>query len=184
MEQALERLIRRARQGDQEAFALLVGQYKDKVFRYAYGMLSDRMEAEDVAQEAFLKAYTSLAKLQQVYAFSSWLTQIASRLCYDRLQKRKREQPTDDDRLERIGGSEKGDPDLYLDIRQAMRALSPQHREAILLRDVEGYSYEEIAAMLEIPLGTVKSRIRNARLLLRQAIKLETEENHGEAYRG
>lgn len=177
MDQDLYRWIGEAKSGDKEAFAMLVKQYKDRVYRYAFGMLSDRMEAEDVSQEAFIKAFYSLSKLENRYAFSSWLTRIVSNICYDRIQRRKKEKIVS---VELIDNSilNKGmeQADLHMTIQEAMKALSPEHREAVLLRDVEGYSYEEIAAMLNIPLGTVKSRINAARLMLRKEMKRETGE--------
>ncbi len=177
MDQELFRLIGKAKSGDTDAFALLVKQYKDQVFRFAFGMLSDRMEAEDVSQEAFIKAYYSLSRLENSYAFSSWLTRIVSNLCYDRIQKRKKENTLSSERIE-ASMSEQGmeRSDLHLTIEEAMKTLSPEQREAILLRDVEGYTYDEIAGMLNIPLGTVKSRIHAARLMLRKEMKKEVDE--------
>ncbi|MDP1511891.1 RNA polymerase sigma factor [Paenibacillus ottowii] len=177
MDQELFRLIGKAKSGETEAFALLVKQYKDRVFRFAFGMLSDRMEAEDVSQEAFIKAYYSLSNLENSYAFSSWLTRIVSNLCYDRIKKRKKENIVSSDQIE-AGISTQGIErrDLHLTIEEAMKTLSPEHREAILLRDVEGYTYDEIAGMLHIPLGTVKSRINAARLQLRKELKKGVEE--------
>jgi RNA polymerase sigma-70 factor (ECF subfamily) len=177
VDQELFRLIGKAKSGDTDAFALLIKQYKDRVFRFAFGMLSDRMEAEDVMQEAFIKAYYSISRLESNYAFSSWMTRIVSNLCYDRIQKRKKENTVSSDQMEAgisTGGMERSD--LHLTIEEAMKTLSPEHREAILLRDVEGYTYDEMAGLLHIPLGTVKSRINAARLLLRKEMKKEEDE--------
>ncbi|MCY9691474.1 RNA polymerase sigma factor [Paenibacillus alginolyticus] len=177
MDQELYGLISRAKTGDKEAFALLVKRYKDTVFRYSYGMLADRMEAEDVSQEAFIKAYYSLSNLDNIYAFSSWLKRIVSNLCYDRIQKQKKNNTVSGEFIEtHISNNDMERTDLHMTIEEAMNKLSPEHREAIILRDVEGYSYDEIAAMLTIPLGTVKSRISAARLLLRKEMKREMED--------
>ncbi|MDG0812691.1 sigma-70 family RNA polymerase sigma factor [Cohnella rhizosphaerae] len=89
MDEELHRLIRNAKQGDQEEFAALVRRFKDHVYRYAYGMLGDTMEAEDVAQEVFVKCYGSLSKLESEFAFVSWLNRIVFNLCADRLKKAK-----------------------------------------------------------------------------------------------
>lgn len=173
MDQELYIIISEAKKGKKEAFAQLLTHYKGQVFRHAFAMLGDRMEAEDISQEAFIKVYYSLNKLESEYAFTSWLTRIVSRLCYDRIQKRRKETTMlFNGRLKDVG-----EPDqiiertqLQLTITEAMAKISPEHREAIVLRDVEGYSYEEIAKILEIPLGTVKSRINAARLALRNVM--------------
>lgn len=87
VEQDLTQLIRQAKAGDTDAFAVLVAQFKGEVFRHAYAMTGDRMEAEDIAQEAFVKAWYALDKLEHAYAFASWMSKIVSHLCYDRLKK-------------------------------------------------------------------------------------------------
>lgn len=177
MDQELYRLIGKAKDGDKDAFALLIKRYKDIVFRYAFGMLSDRMKAEDVAQEAFIKIFYSLSRLDNLYAFSSWLTRIVSNLCYDRIQKRKKDYTVPTERIEtNISNNGMERTDLHMTIEEALKTLSPEHREAVILRDVEGYTYDEIARMLNIPLGTVKSRINAARLMLRKELKKEVEE--------
>lgn len=173
MDQELFDLIRKAASGDKDAFALLVNRYKASIYRYAYGMLSDRMEAEDVAQEAFIKAFYSLPKLESSFAFTSWLTRIVSNLCYDRLQKRKKENTTPHEGIERTAHDDLQRTDMQMSIQEALNTLSPEHREVMILRDVEGYSYDEIAGMIHIPLGTVKSRMNTARLLLRKEMKRE-----------
>lgn len=170
VDQELYSLISEAKKGSKDAFALLLNRYKGIVFRHAYGMLSDRMEAEDVTQEAFIKVYYSLSKLENEFAFSSWLTRIVSRLCYDRLQKRKKEGVIDEAIREQSTEETVEQKQLHLTIEEAMNTFSREHREVILLRDIQGYSYDEIADILGIPLGTVKSRINAARLLLRNEI--------------
>jgi RNA polymerase sigma factor (sigma-70 family) len=171
VDQQLYSLISEAKKGGKDAFALLLNRYKAAVFRHAYGMLGDRMEAEDVTQETFIKAYYSLSKLENEFAFTPWLTRIVSRLCYDRLHKRKKESAIDEKILEQTTEGSLEQQQLRITIEEAMNKLSPEHLEAIVLREVQGYSYDEIAGMLEIPLGTVKSRINAARLLLRNEMK-------------
>lgn len=175
MEQELYQLIVEAKKGHKESFAKLVRRFQGDVYRHALGMLGDRMDAEDVVQEAFVKAFYSLSKLESEYAFSSWLTRIVSHLCYDRIQRKKRETAI----LRETAAvssipAKTDDRELQLAIQEAMQKLTTEHREIIVLRDVQGYPYSEIAAILHIPLGTVKSRINTARLLLRQ--ELETKE--------
>ncbi|NOU62733.1 sigma-70 family RNA polymerase sigma factor [Paenibacillus sp. LMG 31461] len=173
----LNDIIGKAMSGDKEAFALLVSRFKDSVFRYAYGMLGDRMEAEDVAQEAFIKAFYAISKLDNSYAFTSWLKRIISNLCYDRIQKQKKTSAVSGELIEKQRSNNDIErTDLHITIEEAMSKLSPEHREVIILKDVEGYSYDELAGMLHIPLGTVKSRINAARLLLRKEMLREMEE--------
>ncbi|BCU82824.1 ECF RNA polymerase sigma factor SigW [Polycladomyces abyssicola] len=177
MDQELYDLITRAKQGDKRAFESLVNRYKRNVYYQAYGMLNDVMEAEDVLQEAFIKAYFSLKELDSIYAFTSWLSRIVYHLCYDRLQKRKKvktividwldkrnKQPIDSDSLIE-------QKQLQIDLHQAMQSLSSEHRAVLLLREIQGLSYKEIAKIMRVPEGTVKSRIHAARLALRNALK-------------
>ncbi|BAU29159.1 RNA polymerase sigma-70 factor (ECF subfamily) [Aneurinibacillus soli] len=175
MDHELYGLIGRASQGEQEAFVQLINRYKGAVFRQAYAMLHDRMEAEDVSQEAFLKVYSSLAKLEQAYAFVPWLAQIVSRLCYDRIRKKKRENTFIEEDIEKQifftqAPSSVEQKHVQLNIEEAMQKLSPEHRMAITLRDIQGFSYDEMAEILKIPVGTVKSRIHAARLALRKEL--------------
>ncbi|WNR45307.1 RNA polymerase sigma factor [Paenibacillus roseipurpureus] len=134
MDQELYDLIAKAKSGDKEAFTLLVKRYKDIVFRYSYGMLEDRMEAEDVSQEAFVKAFYSLSKLDNSYAFASWLKRIVSNLCYDRIHKQKKTNSVSGELIEtRISNNDMERRDLQMTIEEAMGKLSPEHREAIIL---------------------------------------------------
>jgi RNA polymerase sigma factor (sigma-70 family) len=160
-------IIREAKQGSKEAFTLLMERYKDHVYRYVYGMLGDSMEAEDVSQETFIKAYYSLPKLENEAAFSSWLTQIMSNICYDRYKKKKLKFSELNDQ---VYENKTEQQQLRLSLTEAIQKLSLEHREVILLKDVQGYSYDEICEMIKIPLGTVKSRINAARLRLRNEL--------------
>jgi RNA polymerase sigma-70 factor (ECF subfamily) len=171
VDEELYRLIGEAKRGGKEAFAQLLTQYKDRVYRHAFGMLGERMEAEDITQEAFIKAYYSLARLESEYAFSSWMMQIVSNLCKDRLKKCEKERTLRSESIEEVTIQGVEDKNLGLGIQEAMTTLSPEHREVILLHDVQGYRYEEIAAIVGIPLGTVKSRLNMARLALRNEMK-------------
>lgn len=182
MDEELNRIIREAKQGKKDAFAILVRRFKDHVFRYAYGMLGDRMEAEDVSQEAFIRCYASLPRLESEYSFSSWLNRIVSNLCADRLKKRSREKTTSTnheafDEMEiRDSREQYRVQRLQQTIKEAMERLTPDHRQIILLHDVQGFHYDEIAQTLEIPIGTVKSRLHAARLALRSVMRRGEDE--------
>lgn len=177
MEQELYTLIQKAKRRDKEVFAQLVTRYKGVVFRQAYAMLNDRMEAEDVSQEAFMKVHASFSKLGSEYAFASWLTRIVSRLCYDRLQRKKqreekviwegsKEQPfSPANHLDTMEHKQ-----LQLSIEEALQKLSPEQKMVIILRDIQGLTYDEIADILQVPVGTIKSRLHTARLALRLVV--------------
>lgn len=172
MDQELYQLIYKAKRGDQQAFAVLVRKYQGAVFRQAYAMVGDRMAAEDVAQDAFIKAFYSLNKLENEYAFSSWLTKIVSHACYDYLKKanKRKSASLDDNATAALHENPIEKTQMRLNLREAMKALSPDHREVIVLRDIQGFSYKEIAEILQIPVGTVKSRISVARLELKEEL--------------
>jgi RNA polymerase sigma factor (sigma-70 family) len=175
VDEELHRIIHEAKRGSKDAFATLVHRFKDHVYRYAYGMLGDPMEAEDASQEAFIKCYYSLSRLENEFSFASWLTRIISNVCFDRLKKQQREiksaTGTSGDFEYRDAVDYRLAEDLKKSIEEGMRQLSPDHRQMILLHDVQGYRYEEIAKLLGIPLGTVKSRLNAARLALRIEMK-------------
>lgn len=171
MDEELFQNIHRAKQGDREAFTNLVRRFKDQVFRHAAGMLGDRMEAEDVSQDAFVKAFYSLSQLDNEYAFSSWMIRIVSNLCKDRLKQRGKIKLAGEEsilRAEQMGYDESHE---MLTIEEAMNRLTLEHKEAILLHDVQGFRYEEISNMVGIPIGTVKSRLFAARLALRKELR-------------
>lgn len=163
MDQELYQLIYKAKRGDRHAFDDLVRTYRGPVFRHAFAMVNDHMEAEDIAQEAFTKAFYSLHKLGNEYAFSSWLTRIVTNLCYDHLKKAKRQSVMQPEDMPLGSDSPSEQADLKLAVQEAMQTLSAEHRAALVLRDIQGYSYDDIAGILKIPLGTVKSRINTAR---------------------
>jgi RNA polymerase sigma-70 factor (ECF subfamily) len=167
LDEEIYAIIRQARQGSKEAFTHLMKRYKAHVFRFANGMLGDRLEAEDVSQEVFIKVYYSLSRLENEYAFGSWLIRIVSNLCYDRLKKKKL---LSVEFIDPVLENSSDQHQLRLSIEEALQKLSPEHREVILLKEIQGFSYEEIASALEIPLGTVKSRINAARLGLRNEL--------------
>ncbi|SEP17777.1 RNA polymerase sigma factor [Paenibacillus sp. OV219] len=175
VDEELKHIIHRAKRGDREAFANLVQRFKGHVYRYAVGMLGDRMDAEDVSQETFIKAYYSVSSLDNEYAFSSWIIRIAANLCKDRLKKRTNtpEQEMNEEQNKRIADQHATDPLEKLSIEEGLSRLSVGHREVLLLHEIQGYNYEEIAEMIDVPLGTVKSRLFAARINLRKELRRE-----------
>ena len=178
-------LIRRAKQGDMLAFEELILQHEKIVYNVALRMMNHSEDARDISQEVFLKAYRNLANFDERSAFSTWLYRITHNTCIDEMRKRKGKQSYSlEEELENEDGSmqrqiaDEGDtPEESLlreeqksEILQALDTLSEEHKAAIILRDVKGLSYEEISEILELSLGTVKSRISRARNQLKTEI--------------
>ena len=181
-------LVQQARRGDREAFRTLVERYQHKVTALATGMLRNRDDALDVVQDTFTKAYQSLDRFKGESSFYTWLYRITLNQCIDHQRRTARmpsaplesaetpeESPTinaarddaeRDDPLQRVHESEVGQR-----IRQAISELTPEHRAVILLREVEGLSYEEISRALECPKGTVMSRLHYARRQLQGRLR-------------
>ena len=176
-------LIERCRAGDIEAFEPLVEKYRQRVWRLAFQVLRDREEAWDCAQDAFVRAFQSLASFRGQSAFYTWLFRIAMNVATDRLRARSAQarafgnQPVPAEEWERTAPDHGERPDQAalgaerrLRIRQALDTLPPNARTIIMLSDVEGLSYREIASVLNCPIGTVMSRLHNARKRLRSAL--------------
>jgi RNA polymerase sigma-70 factor (ECF subfamily) len=172
--------IRRARQGDQDAFAQLVELYQRPVFNLCYRMIGDAAGAEDAAQETFLRAYTRLASYDLQRKFSSWLLAIAAHYCIDQLRRRRFNLVEWDDSPESEGNA-MPDPgpapeeialrhEAEREVRQLLNALPPDYRAVIILRYWQQLSYEEIAEMLRLTLPAVKSRLFRARQLMARAV--------------
>ena len=178
-------LIKRAKGGDSTAYDGLLKKYKSSVYNLVYRMVRDVQEAEDLTQEAFIKAFNSLASFNEDYAFSTWLYKIATNNCIDFFRKRKLQTYSLDKPIQYKDSEiqhEIPDPDLNPEksiiarerttlIQEAIRTLPEKYYTAIVLRHNEEKSYEEIAEVLDLPLGTVKARIFRAREMLNKALK-------------
>ena len=180
-------LIERCRAGDVAAFEPLVEKYRQRVWRLAYNLLRDREEAWDVAQEAFIRAYQALGSFRGQSAFYTWLYRIVMNVAADRARARgargrafgtERVPEEDWDRVLPDEGEGSEAPDAKAarleqraKILKALETLPEHHRKIVMLSDLEGLSYREIADTLEIPMGTVMSRLHNARKRLRDALK-------------
>jgi len=176
-------LIERCRAGDVAAFEPLVEKYRQRVWRLAFQVLRDREEAWDCTQDAFVRAFQSLASFRGQSAFYTWLFRIAMNVATDRLRARGAQarafgtQPVPAEEWERTAPDPGARPDQAalgaerrLHIRRALDTLPPNARTIIMLSDVEGLSYREIADVLNCPIGTVMSRLHNARKRLRSAL--------------
>jgi RNA polymerase sigma-70 factor, ECF subfamily len=176
-------LLERCRAGDVEAFEPLVEKYRQRVWRLAYQVLRDREEAWDCAQDAFVRAFQSLGSFRGQSAFYTWLFRITMNVATDRLRSRGAQarafgnQPVPEEEWERTAADPGVGPDEVTEgaqrrarISQALDALPPNARAIIMLSDVEGLSYREIASVLNCPIGTVMSRLHNARKRLRTVL--------------
>lgn len=178
-------LVQRAQARDRAAFNEIVLRYKSRVYNYIRRMVATAQDAEDLTQETFIRAYTSIHSFQSRASLNTWLYRIATNLCIDYGRRARRTQglttslTADDD-------SEEPDvqiPDVAFDpqrlllnrelgarLDQALRELPEKLRTAVLLYDIEGLPYEEISSIVGCPLGTVKSRIFNGRASLREKL--------------
>lgn len=175
-------LVQRTLEGDKEAFSRLVERYQSVVYSVAYRTVGSAEEAADMTQEAFLRAYRALDSYKPEYKFSTWVCRIASHACID-LLRRQRPQTLPDDDLERLAGDDGGPSPLEEyersetagTLQQAIASLPEKYRLALVLRYIEDMTYEDIAAALDMPLGTVKTHLRRARLMLKERLKMTEE---------
>ncbi len=170
-------LLPRLRAGDPRAFEELVIAYQHRVFGVALRMLGNRAEAEEIAQEVFLRAHRAIADFRGEARLGTWLYAIASRLCLNRLASPDRRLARGDDPLMDVPAStpdaaaaaERAELDAAL--RAAIAELPDDRRLVLVLRDVEGLSYEQIAEALALDPGTVRSRLHRARMQLKEKLE-------------
>ena len=177
-------LVRRVQQGDKQAYNLLVGKYQQKIMRLVARFIRDASECEDVTQEAFIKAYRALPNFRGESAFYTWLYRIAVNTAKNHLVSAGRRPPSQDLDAEEANHSAAGarfvelntpesavmNSELLGVIRRTIDELPDNLREAIVYREFDGLSYEEIAHLMECPIGTVRSRIFRARETLETAM--------------
>lgn len=180
-------LIEATKGGDEAAFAEIVARYRSPITNYLYRFLNDYEEAVDLAQETFIRVYFAVERYHTDYAFSTYIYRIATNLAISELRKRKRRKLVSLTGLFQFGNDEAKDfqpPDekpLAVDdlieseqsamIARAIATLPEKYRAPVVLRDVEGKTYEEVAAIMRLGLGTTKSRISRARKLLKEKLK-------------
>lgn len=171
------RVVERVRSGDADAFEALVLEHQKKVYNLALRMVGSEEDAKDMAQEAFIRAYSSLDSFRGDSKFSVWLYRLTSNVCIDFLRSRGRKQTVsltvedeDEDPAELEIPDERFSPEKALEKRElresvsrGLETLSPEYRQILLLREISGMSYEEIGKALDLEEGTVKSRIFRAR---------------------
>ncbi|MEN3001664.1 MAG: sigma-70 family RNA polymerase sigma factor [Armatimonadota bacterium] len=181
-------LIARAQAQDDTAFDQIVRLYADRIYNYVRRMVGNPQDAEDITQEVFLRAYQGLSQFDGRASFSTWLFRIATNLCIDHKRRQSRRVQTipyhHDETDEEEGDWEFPDTaqpsaieqlltkELQEVVERAIDALSPKLKTVLLLYDVEGLSYEQIAEALGIPMGTVKSRLFAAREQIRKQVEI------------
>jgi RNA polymerase sigma-70 factor (ECF subfamily) len=180
-------LVKRVQAGDHGAFRELFDRYNKRVFAVAFGVLKNRQDAADCVQEGFVKVYKHLPNFQGTSSFYTWLYRIVMNLAIDQLRRRKTSRPAEYD--ERRESEEPGDDaimsrmmdenprktvirrELVQRMEAALAELPEYHRQVILLREVEGMSYEEMAETLEVPKGTIMSRLFHARKKMQESLR-------------
>ena len=177
-------IVRRCCEGESAAFEILVRRYQDKIYSLTVGLLGSHADAEEVTQEAFLKAFEKLGGFRQDSSFYTWLFKIATNEALSRRRKKSRFgffsifAGKDDDPQPDLPNKKQPQPDRPMianenaaAVRKALGKLDMEFRAVVVMRDMEDMNYNEIAKVLDIPIGTVKSRINRARLMLRDMLK-------------
>lgn len=182
-------VVERCKAGDEEAFSEIVLAYQKRVFNISYRMLGNREEAKELSQEVFLSILESIKELREEVKFESWLTQITLNHCRNRWKYLKRRQyfktdslndpiETEDGEMEREIFDPSDNPETQFEqkmtqqfVQRGLLKLTEDQREMIVLRDLQGYSYEEIAKLLSLPEGTIKSRLHRARMDLKEILE-------------
>ncbi len=174
-------LIRLSQEGDEEAFSLLVIKYQRKVFCLAYGFTHNRETADDLAQEAFIKAYFGLSRFKFKSTFGTWLYRITINTIKDHLRKKERmnkvsiqdihERFSFREDEERERETKKRQEERRRIVHQFIQTLPEKYRTILTLRDIQDFSYQEISKILRISPGTVDSRLHRARKMLRDKLK-------------
>jgi RNA polymerase sigma-70 factor (ECF subfamily) len=185
MEYMIKEKIKQVKKGDQAAFEDVVTFFRNKIYQHCYRMLGNAHEAEDVSQEAFIRAYINIHSYDDKRKFSTWLYRIATNLTIDRLRKRKPDYFLDatikgTERLDmyaqlqadnRLPEEEVEGLELQRYLHQEISDLPPKYRTIIMLRYLEEFSLKEISDILDMPLGTVKTRIHRGREALRKKLR-------------
>lgn len=183
-------LLKRSKDGDIQAFEQLIENYQTKVFNIALRIIGNYDDANDLAQEVFLRVYKSIKSFKGESSFSTWIYKITKNVCLDEIRKRRNKNVISLDEEIKLNSGEvtrqvessDDTPDVALEksemkdlINKAISELSDEHRVVIVLRDIQGFSYEEIAKIIDCPEGTVKSRINRARKALKKILKSKRE---------
>ncbi|MDP8956348.1 MAG: sigma-70 family RNA polymerase sigma factor [Actinomycetota bacterium] len=171
-----QELVRRFQQGQEDAFGDLMRRHERRVYNLAYRMLGNTEEARDAAQDTFLSCFRNLERFRGEAAFTTWLHRIAVNICYDSLRKRALS-PVDAIRFpEPLPAPDHSDESATsIDVQRGLLAVSPEFRAVLILHEIQDVPVEEIAETLDLPVGTVKSRLHRGRVALGRALIGEPE---------
>ncbi len=178
-----QELVRRLKQGDEMAFAEIVRRYKDKMVNFLWQLTGDYQKAVELSQETFMRVYFKAHRYKPIAPFSSWIYAIASNLARTELKKMRKVQtlPLDviQNRIAEPGSyNSEAESDVAKAIGKALNSLPPRYRIPVVLKDLEGFSQEEIAQMLKKPLGTIKARISRGRGYLKKELEKSSLKIH------
>jgi len=177
-----EQLIAQFQKGDERAYIELVNRYKDRLLNFVYRFINEMEEAEDIVQETFVKVYRNRHAYREIAKFSTWIYTIAGNLARSELRKRKRRQTYtmsdlsyEDREFNPVDTGATPEDIVFNDfageeIQAAIENLQEPFKTIIILRDIQELSYEDISTILDIPMGTVKSRVNRARLKLQEML--------------
>lgn len=183
-----EVLVQKSKNGDMDAFDELVRRYESKIYGLAYRFMGNHADASDLAQDTFIRLYQALEGFRGDAAFSTWLYRIAANICRDELRKRQRRRSVSMDEM--MDASPANTPtaddsyspeetvqrrEVQRQVQLCLNQLSDDHRLILIMREIHGLSYEEIAGVLQCSLGTVKSRISRARNALKEKMSRQGE---------
>lgn len=179
-----EKLIEQTLSGDQNAFGVLVERYQDRLYNIVYHIVNDYEDARDVVQEAFLQAFANLDRFRGSSRFYTWIYRISFNIAVGHLRQRKRTISMEKI-LEERGEffADKGDSPEMLSTREedakilwdGINRLPVEYRSPLILREIEGASYDDIAEMLDVPVGTIRSRLHRARIALKEIIERQKD---------
>lgn len=191
-------LVKRSKSGDIEAFEQLIFDYQKKAYNIALRIMGNQEDAKDMCQEAFIRIYKSIEGFKEQSSFSTWMYRIVTNVCLDEIRKKKKSEAVSLD-----GTYETENGEIHFEIAsdddtpeesyvrtekksiilKSINELSEEYKTAIVLRDIQGFSYEEIANILCCSIGTVKSRINRARNILKNKLKTALElSSHSDVY--
>lgn len=179
-----EDLVRRAVSGDHSAFGILVERHERRVYNLALRMTGHEEDARDATQEAFLTALRKLSSFRGEAAFTTWMHRVTVNTCYDLLRKRRRApllERTEEHEPEPPAAPDHADAsDLSIDVHRALLQVPPDYRVVMILHDVQDLPYEDVAAIVGVPVGTVKSRLHRGRVALARALQGRPERERPE----
>ena len=171
-----QELIRLVQEGDEMAFSRIVSAYKDKIVNYLYQFTGDYQKAVELSQETFVRVYFKANKYRPIAPLSSWIYAIASNLAKTEMKKARKlatvslEEVTNNFQANSYSQDPR-DSGLIRNLREALESLHPRYRIPVILKDMEGFTQEEIAQILKKPVGTVKARISRARTMLKKKLE-------------